>query len=146
MQLTKVAKAAALRAAFPEEDSSPTDEEMRGGMIDDDMPDQEAATPQRPTIATVPKAAPADALDEMLGGQVMPAAVPKTQDENWPDWGAKLMAQIRACSDSETVDAWLELNKSALVLMQSEMPKMFSGLLHSINKHKLTLMSDQGEQ
>jgi hypothetical protein len=92
----------------------------------------------------VKKAAPTakDALDEMLGGQAMPAALPKTHDENWPDWGAKLMAQIRACSDSETVDAWTETNKEILAAMQTEMPKMYSGLLHSINKHKLTLMSD----
>jgi phage recombination protein Bet len=147
-QLTKVAKAAALRAAFPEEDSSPTDEEMRGGMIDDDMPDHEAAAPQRPAIATVPKAAPAtkDALDELLAGQDEPIALVKTIDDNWPDWGARLMAKVRACSDSETVDAWAETNKEILAAMQTEMPKMYSGLLHSINKHKLTLISDQGEQ
>jgi phage recombination protein Bet len=145
MQLTKVAKAAALRAAFPEEDSSPTDEEMRGGMIDDDMPDQETAPPQRPTITTVPKAAaPKDAIDEVT--TVEPYMLAKADDENWPDWGGKFIAEVRTSQDEKTLDEWQRLNKATLAAMETQMPKMHSGLLHSINKHKLTLISDQGEK
>jgi hypothetical protein len=130
-QLTKVAKAAALRAAFPEEDSSATDEEMHGATIDDEMPEHTTAS-QRPKIAEAPQDA----------GQQLPEVLHKADDESWPDWGAKFIACIRAASDQEIVEQWQHLNAGTLAAMQEAVPKMHAGLLHSINKHKLTLIAE----
>jgi hypothetical protein len=40
------------------------------------------------------------------------------------------------------VEQWQHLNAGTLAAMQEAVPKMHAGLLHSINKHKLTLIAE----
>lgn len=130
--LTKVTKAAALRAAFPEE-SSLTDDEMAGQVIDE----MSAPAPEHkpaPVIAAVP--------DAPNPGE--PRALP-WENQNWQAFGQLLMECIRGCSDNSQVDKWRDLNKDALDLMAKEKPDMHTRLVHAINKHKLTLMPDDDE-
>jgi phage recombination protein Bet len=133
--LTKVTKAAALRAAFPEEAPSYTDDEMAGQTLDEvtaSAPEQK--TP--PTIAPVPDVPPS-------AGD--PMTLPMPENNNWQAFGQMLMEVIRGCSDISQVDKWRDLNKDALAEMDKAKPDMHTRLMHAINKHKLTLMPDDAE-
>jgi len=129
-QLVKCAKAAALRVAFPEEDSGHTAEEMAGGIIDEAaLPDIEQ--PPRPPIAEVPQSQP--------DAQATPYALAKDADENWTQFGNRLIAAVCTASDHDVMDDWGRLNKPTLDVMKEEAPKIHSTVTHTINKHRLTL-------
>jgi hypothetical protein len=136
-QLIKVAKAASLRAAFPEEESSPTDEEMHGGIIDEDAAPPPEQKPARAEITEVPS------LDDL---PTVPTKLEKTDDQTWTTWGQRFIACVRSASDLDVVVQWETLNKAVLDAMLTDAPRLHSGLLHSVNKHKLTLMADEGNQ
>jgi phage recombination protein Bet len=130
-QLIKVAKAAALRAAFPEEGTGPTDDEMGGGILQDELPETVERTP-------IAQATTAPVDDEILD----PAPMGKTTDESWREWGARFIARVRAASDEAIVDAWMASNKDSLDAMEKAEPKIHANLMHSINKHRLTLVDE----
>jgi phage recombination protein Bet len=131
-QLTKVAKAASLRLAFPEESQGLTDEEMHGQIIDEaEAPMAEAK--ERTTISEV--------VQPEIPSK--PMKVDKPGGSTWTEWGRVYIACIRSATDAKTLEQWEKLNKETMDAISRDEPKVHSGLLHSINKHKLSVMNPE---
>jgi phage recombination protein Bet len=158
-QVQKVAKAASLRAAFPEESAGPTDEEMAGATIDEaqapdpvhhalapiQKPEDYAKTlkaeagpgadgpPHNPETGEVLEAAPASVTAVELG-----------EEEAWQSWGHRFLARLRAQTTLEGFNA--VLNDPVNVKVLEEMTKdgqSTDGLMRAVQVAKLPLLKLQ---
>jgi len=141
-QLAKVAKAAALRAAFPEENPGPVAEEMEGQTLnpaelaaaDSDRPDNPALAPQSWT-APEKTEPPHDPETGEVGPHLMPRQFLNGNGEDWRVWGARFLAGIDAEDTIERVKQYYQLNQEIIdVDMREEAPKIHERLVARINK------------
>jgi phage recombination protein Bet len=148
-QLQKVAKAASLRAAFPEEGELAA-EEMEGATID---PNEVAPPAPKPQDAWRPpeqplKAEPADTATaeedfDPDTGEVGPRELAPGAEEAWREWCLRLLDQIRAATKLEEVDKWEELNADHMTTLQTEAPKVHVQLKAAIGRHRVALAQPQ---
>jgi phage recombination protein Bet len=164
-QVQKVAKAASLRAAFPEESAGPTDEEMAGGSID------EAQAPDpvhhsRPAIQTPEEYSAAlnrDAdhsrgvpADTEAGSSTEKGHDPETgevretppsvnavtlgDEETWQQWGHRFIARLRAQKTLEGFDAVMTDANNVKVLEEMAKEVRTDQLLNAAQAAKLPLI------
>jgi phage recombination protein Bet len=163
-QFGKVARAASLRAAFPEEEGNASDVEMAGQqIIDEDPRSQQQVAPQvagadnwQPPPTEVLAAAPGDqpepAHDPETGELVepqppppppaprlMPLSVVENVVEDWRSWGSRFIAAVRAADAIAIVDEWQKLNAKILDTMLDEAPKMHAHLIAAVAQRKIEL-------
>ncbi len=127
--VAKVAKAAALRAAFPEEDSEYTADEMEGQVL----PGEHA-----PTIEHVdaPQIAEPPANDEAKGP---PRTLARPTDEAWDHWAHRLLAHIRTAGSLDEIDSWVEANTDLLNAMRSDVPGLHKKAMQNVNTIRVDL-------
>jgi phage recombination protein Bet len=149
-QLQKVAKAASLRAAFPEENAGPSDDEMDGQTIFADAGIDPGAAPvpraDLPKIAT-PQTAAAPPADEQTmveiiddtTGEVTTIDITKPhriEGRTWADFMEPMTAAILRCKDFAEYDEWMKLNQETLLKMKETKPELFQVFDKSISaKH-----------
>lgn len=146
-QISKVAKAWALRAAFPEEvDNAPTDVEMQGQTVEEanvaayEPPHTKLAPLQQP--APPENAAPVPGRDyDADTGEVIETSlrVPHQDGEQWQDWAMRFIAKVRGAPELDIVEAIVADNTETLAAMEAAVPKMHTGLKRSVNAHKLVV-------
>jgi phage recombination protein Bet len=155
-QLAKVAKAAALRAAFPEESEGPTDAEVEGSMI---IPGEDITPPpNQPSGSGHPGASTSgqpigdrddgpDRSDHSNGPRLSEPSTPsppcaiQVEDANgWREFGHELIRHVRQAADSETARQWLELNRANLDAMAKAEPKLRETLDISIRTAAATAL------
>jgi hypothetical protein len=110
---------------------------------DEEIPDVTAPlVPPRPsTPIAAPPQARLDVIDQETGEALdAPVALPKTANDKWYDWGARLVACIRTAPDIDTVDRWLAANSETLALCQSENEKVGGNITNAVRQYKLDLM------
>jgi len=162
-QFAKVAKAAALRAAFPEEEGgSPTAEEMHGQDIDDaPMIDaaparviESAKVPERNDAAADGGAQPSgdpgwvpptppdhDPQTGEVFGDTEPQEMKREETEagpeDWRLWCQRLLGHIGHAKSVEAIDRWMKLNEKTLELLAQEAPKISARLVSAVGRHRL---------
>jgi hypothetical protein len=148
-QLQKVAKAAALRAAFPEEQGSlPTDDEMHGAVIDDAI--EPPAKKPAPKYASTPEEYtkrlkedlnrdPIEKVDTETG-EVSTTVIPFDENMPWQDWGHLLLARVREQKTVEDIDVILKDNSENLIAMNEAIPKLYATIVKNVNVNKLKLL------
>jgi phage recombination protein Bet len=146
-QLQKVAKAASLRAAFPEENAGPTDDEMDGQTIfaDASIDGGTAPVPRAdlPTIVAPQTAAPeAERTMEVIDGETGEVTTiditkpHKIEGRTWADFMEPMTAAILACKNFVEYDEWMKLNQETLLKMKESKPELFQVFDKSISaKH-----------
>jgi phage recombination protein Bet len=141
-QIAKVAKAAALRSAFPEEAEGPTDAEAAGMIIPGENmtpPPIEAAEPPGQ------KDGEEEIKDELATGEN--AAIPSipdlphsfsiASDDDWRPFGEALITAIRGASGKAEADRWRELNLDNLNTMARVAPRLHGTLMRAIEREML---------
>lgn len=132
-QIAKVAKAAALRAAFPEESEGPTDAEAQGMII----PGEEVTPPPAVPIEVkngdgITADEVTDPIPEDLPREVKPHTFPVLSNEDWRPFGEYLIAAIRGAPDAQTAERWRELNLDNLNTMARAAPRLHATLLRAM--------------
>jgi len=144
-QLHKVAKAASLRAAFPEE----------GDYAAEEMEDQTTAE-----LVPPPAPSPADNWQpppqtlppghDAETGEVGPRDIGRGDTEEPRDWCKRLLDFIRAETELEAVDEWVKANQAHITALTNEAPKLHTQLEAAINRHHMAIIerkeAEQGEQ
>lgn len=159
-QLAKVAKAMALRAAFPEEGGGPTAEEMEGQTLDveytgiagpamtqgeasgaeaADGGDGSAWSPPQPPEP------PHDPATGELGPHTIARADEGGQPENWRAWGARFIAGMDTSETIAEVTLWVEKNQESIDDMREEEPGVFNRLDARVNRRRLELAPPDNE-
>jgi phage recombination protein Bet len=147
-QLHKVAKAASLRAAFPEQGEL-TAEEMAGQTIEGE---DDAPSPPRPASPPSPPA-PAIGLKQQTtpphNAETGELAAPHhlefqddpvtNEPERWREWGARFIAAVETADTEQEIAAWEELNSAKIADMKNENPKLHARLEAAINAHRIKL-------
>ena len=101
------------------------------------------ATPRTP-IASPPTQAHADVIDATTGEVFdTPAALPKTDNEKWYDWGARFVACFRGAAEIDTIDAWLAANADTLADCEKAAPKVHGNILNAVKQCKVDLLSKE---
>jgi phage recombination protein Bet len=147
-QLAKVAKAAALRAAFPEESEGPSDAEMEGAII----PGEDITPPPKQPIPVKSPDRDDAAInhaidiingrkdgDENIGTPTEPYSIPVLNDSDWRPFGEKLIAEVRGATDSAVIAQWLNMNAANLATMAGRAAKLHATLMRSIGAHQQML-------
>jgi phage recombination protein Bet len=136
-QLHKVAKAASLRAAFPEEGELSA-EEMEGQTIDVTETPPPTPPPPKPDKLTRPVEPPHDAeTGEILAPHSIEFAdTGDKEPEGWAQWGARFIAAVRTAEDADQITAWENLNGVKIASMKTEAPKVHARLIAAINKQR----------
>jgi len=152
-QLHKVAKAASLRAAFPEEGDTPAAEEMEGHSVDPPEPIVDKPAPPdnwKPPAGTVttevmgsggsgtPAGEPVEDFDADTG-EYGPRAIAVDDGEPWRDWCHRLLDHIRAATTLADVDKWEEENADTMAKVNAEAPKIHVQLKAAIGRHRVSL-------
>jgi phage recombination protein Bet len=146
LQLAKCAKAAALRAAFPEEGPGYDEAELQG--VIQTQAASAAPTPAPAAAATADTAwkPPADeATDEPPADDDPPVerpapeliVAPATADGSaidWTAWGTELMQRLNSCTSAEKFEGWLAANSQQVDSMKGEAPKVHARLAAAIAK------------
>jgi phage recombination protein Bet len=139
-QFAKVAKAAALRTAFPEEEGAePTDEEMVGVVETDRAPLQPIA---EPAPAAAPAAEPAhdtetgEVIDDDLVG------LTKADAESWEQWGQRFLAAVRASPHIDDLELLVDENGATLNQAREELPEFHKKTMQRVQARKLELLPD----
>jgi phage recombination protein Bet len=120
-QIAKVAKAAALRSAFPEESGGPTAEETEDMIV----PGESLTPPPAPIVPVV----------EPKSETEQPRAIRDEQPnshEQWREFGMELAAFIRAAPDLATVRQWVDANASDIDDMKKAAPRLEASLQRAI--------------
>jgi phage recombination protein Bet len=159
-QLAKVAKAAALRAAFPEEGAGPTAEEMEGQTLDhaefvggEIVGDAAAPSGAEAEAAAAdktwtPPQSPEPPMDPETG-EVGPHTVARAdedgQPESWRAWGARFIAGVRTSEKVEEVNQWVERNQTHIDDMREEEPGVYERLAAAINKRRLEIETPEAD-
>ena len=165
-QLAKVAKAAALRAAFPEEEGgTPTDVEMEGQVVDQIVDEQparaishanviEPATAQESTNARletppadnwIPPGEPLDPPHDPETGELvnkprlLELNVTDNVVEGWPSWGHRFIDAVKTAATVAEVEQWQTLNEKILAACLDEAPKIHPHLIAAIGKRRIVL-------
>jgi hypothetical protein len=138
-QLHKVAKAASLRAAFPEESAGPTDDEMEGQPL---FSDEVEATP---AIARVVP----ENLPEIRSSEDEPIQQAEHDEvyhenpftiENCTTWGEFVQPLTRYILQSNSIeefDQWRLLNQDMLLKLKQTKPELFKNFENNIEqKHQ----------
>jgi hypothetical protein len=115
------------------------------GIVFDDEEIPGVNAPLEPVKPSTPIATPAqghpDLIDQETGEALdAPLALPKTANEKWYDWGARLVGCIRTAPDIDTVDRWLAANSDTLALCQTENEKVGGNIVNAVRQYKLDLM------
>jgi phage recombination protein Bet len=144
-QLQKVAKAAALRAAFPEEaGSSPTDEEMHGLTVEEAnlvQHEPPKPVPMQPSPPITPDHDPQTGeVNEKADADGIVTSIPRYEGETWQQWGARFIAAVRAQRTLEGVDELTTDNDARLDGMKADLPGMYERLDRSIEAHKVVIL------
>jgi len=167
-QLHKVAKAASLRAAFPEEGEHSA-EEMEGATIDPNevappapKPQDNWRPPEEPAKGRVvtevmgsggvggpaPAGPPGTVMPEddfdAVTGEVGPRTLERHEEEAWRDWCFRFLDHVRASTELADVDKWEEENADSIALLLAEAPKVHVQLKAAIGRHRVTLAQAQG--
>jgi hypothetical protein len=96
-------------------------------------------TPRTPIAA--PPRAHADVIDEKTGEVFdTPVALPKTPNQKWYDWGARLVACIRSAPDIDTIDRWQAANYDLLTECEKEAPKVYGNFVKAASEFKMELL------
>jgi len=167
-QLVKVAKAFSLRAAFPEEGDT-TSEEMEGQTIDAPPPPPAPAdnwTPPAQIAQTTAQTAQTaqtgepDVNEELdragegedapldhdpETGEVGPRELELGDEEPWRDWCTRLLKEIREETALEEVAAWVKANAKNLEALTKEAPKIKASLEAAIGRHRQEITRQQQE-
>src|SRR5215472_715930 len=159
-QFAKVAKAAALRAAFPEEDGGPTAEQMEGQDIaETDLIEAAPATStaegtlspeagatggvqpsEDPSSWTPPTQPDHDLRTGEVLDETTPEELEREANEDWRDWGQRFLARIAHAQTVEIIDEWMKLNQKTLEQMLAEAQKIHARLVSAVGRHRLNLM------
>jgi len=164
-QLHKVAKAASLRAAFPEEGEL-TAEEMEGKVIDAGgvVIEHSPVKPEQPKIDAPVEHQPAHEAEEHHEQQEPtaiyevappPTAIPAPEtDDGWLAWTKEALEQVKAAGnlrsaglsmhDSAWVGKWLALNAENVVKVRKINPK-WGASIDSLHKRVTDFMKEQDE-
>lgn len=122
-QIAKVAKAAALRAAFPEESEGPTDAEAEAMIV----PGEDVTPP--PSVPIEVKNGD-EVIDQIRDS---PHAFHIASDDDWRPFGHNLIAAIRSARDEEEAKRWREVNLDNLNTMARVAPRLHVTLLRAID-------------
>lgn len=145
-QLHKVAKAASLRAAFPEE-SEHSAEEMEGAVIDAPAPPAAPAPPDNwKPPDTIPPEATGEPLEESTDpetGEVGPRLLPRGDEEEAREWCQRFLTEVRTAKTSEDVDKWEAANAEISDLIKTDAPKLHVQLKAAIGRHRVELAQKQ---
>jgi phage recombination protein Bet len=139
-QLLKVAKAASLRAAFPEEGEHVA-EEMEGQTID--VVDE--ATPAPPPAQNLAPRTVDPPHDPQTGEIKPPHALEFVDDpethapESWQSWGSRFIAAVKTAETGEQIDQWEKLNEQRIAEMKRDAPKVQARLVAAVNAHRTAL-------
>jgi hypothetical protein len=122
------------------------DEELSPTLVPDAPRTQIAGGPGSPDFALARKLG--EPPHDEKTGEVYdaPVLIPKQPNQKWYDWGAMLVACIRAAADIDTVDQWLALNNDGLEQCQKEAEKVFGNIKKAVNEKKLELLNREGTQ
>jgi RecT family len=150
--ITKVAKAAALRAAFPEESGDYTDAEMEGHVIVDG-PSAEMTQTARVIPADEPDRVPDlpvpesiydsefDQMDVETGNvQSEPRALIRQANIGWEGWAQTLLGYMRQAATIEEMENWEKCNRDNLQTMRAEnaaFHKSVMARLNALRKNKV---------
>lgn len=143
-QLHKVAKAASLRAAFPEEGDLSA-EEMEGQTTAEALPPP-APSPADNWSPPDNQQPPPDhdpETGEILEG---PREVGRGVEEPWRDWCARLLVFIRAETELANVEAWVKANQKNITALAADAPKIHVQLSAAIGRHRLTITQRQEQE
>src|SRR5262252_6151248 len=120
-QLHKVAKAASLRAAFPEEGEGPTDAEMEGQTIEHTEAPPTAPAPAdnwQPPEQPPAEQAGGETFDSETGEVIEEPADPHAlaiePDEEWRSWCERLIVKVRTAKTVDEADRWTKANEVTL--------------------------------
>jgi len=141
-QLHKVAKAASLRAAFPEEGEY-TAEEMEGRDLEHGgiIIDHDPAEPIKPAAASPIKPPAIEPPHDPATGEVRPHAIPTPGADDaagWIAWGRDFVAAITSASTASDLGAWESANAGALLRLaeDSATAKLHSRILSCLTARK----------
>jgi phage recombination protein Bet len=134
-QLAKVAKAAALRAAFPEESDGPTAEEADGMVIHEDItpPPAIAAKAGDRNDGLIERASDIINNRDNPSAITEPCSIAVDGDSDWRPFGEKLIAAVRAAANADNVAKWMELNAGNLQALAGRAPKLHATLMRGID-------------
>ena len=144
-QLHKVAKAASLRAAFPEEGER-TAEEMDGATLD--PPTEPAPSLPAPADNWQPpqepprEEPPPDDFDPDTG-EVGPRALARGADEEWREWCQRLLGHIRMTTTLDEIDKWVTANTETLAALKDGAPKIHVQLTAAIGRQRVSLAQQE---
>jgi phage recombination protein Bet len=133
-QVHKVAKAASLRAAFPEEGDLSA-EEMEGQTT------AEALPPPAPLPAdnwSPPNEQSAPDHDPETG-EVGPREIERGAQEPWRDWCTRLLVFVRAETELEPIEAWVKANRKNIEALSKDAPKLQTQLEAAVGRHRVSI-------
>jgi phage recombination protein Bet len=134
-QLSKVAKAMSLRAAFPEESAGPSSDEMEGQPTDDaiDTTTIEHAS-GAPAPSNLPEIKPApketdDLIDpetgEVIDSRIEPHTIDMNEGSTWAQFLEPLQRCILASRTIAEIDDWKLKNQALLIKLKDAKPQLF---------------------
>jgi phage recombination protein Bet len=146
-QLHKVAKAASLRAAFPEEGDYAA-EEMEGAVIDAPAP---PAPPAPADNWKPPDTIPDDATDsgdsiDGETGEIGPRTLAQGDEEEAREWCTRFLTELRKSKTIEDVDKWEAANLEISERIKTDAPKLHIQLKAAIGRHRVELTEPKQEK
>lgn len=152
-QLHKVAKAASLRAAFPEEGEY-TAEEMEGkeieagGIVIDHISTPPSTNGSTPKIATPSPIKPAPTIvpdHDPITGEIGPREIPWPEPGNVSQpiaWGGTFVSAIRKAKSLAELDAWEKANFEHLATLNNSHRLVLDRILVNLNDIKTKLYNE----
>jgi phage recombination protein Bet len=135
-QLHKVAKAAALRAAFPEESAGPSDDEMDGQPLfsDEGEPVTATAPVVRVDLPAIQSAEdePIDHGDDDQLYHEKPFTIQMEHGTTWGEFVQPLTRYILQSTSIEEYDEWRLKNQDMLLKLKQSKPELFKNFENSI--------------
>lgn len=145
-QLHKVAKAAALRAAFPEEGEY-TAEEMEGKEIEQGgvVVEHEPVHP-KPTAPSTPiNPQPVEAPHDPDTGEIGPHEIAVPEDERGPlylKWGTLFIAAVNGAASADELSAWEHANGPTIEAISQKAPKIYQRIMANVATARARLAPD----
>jgi hypothetical protein len=148
-QAQKVALAASLRVAFPEEtggeedDLSVAQQPGEAEIVVEDKP----APPNKTLPSNQLK--PGEIVDPDTG-EIVPAQSQPTgphtletdENEQWQAWGKRLIDKVNASKTEAEINQWVDKNRTLMDRFKEEAPVVFNRLDAAINKAKIALNTE----
>lgn len=149
-QLHKVAKAASLRSAFPEEGDDPDDPSVH---VDAAEIIEVSPPVAQPPEQGIPERPPVEPPHDPETGEVgAPHTIKVVEDETTGDkelpqqWGARFLAGINSAKTVEVIGQWVTLNQAVIDDMKENAPKVHARLEAAINRHRNVLQTPSEPQ